>query len=113
MGDNLPDQVAPADLDFGSGVTVQKIVAHTGREITAELDVAADALSGKRDIAFRRAVLPAAFAVYDKIDYIKVSPESAMARLGGGKHPKGFQQFEAFGYNRGVDGKLHTADDVE
>jgi quinohemoprotein amine dehydrogenase len=113
MGDNLPDQVATADLDFGSGVTVQKIVSHTGRDVVAEVDVASDALSGKRDVAFRRAVLPAAFAVYDRIDYIKVSPESAMARLGGGKHPKGFQQFEAFGYHRGADGKVHTADDIE
>jgi quinohemoprotein amine dehydrogenase len=113
MGDNLPDQVAPADLDFGSGVTVGSIVSHNGREITAQIDVAPDALSGKRDVAFRRAVLPAAFAVYDRIDYIRVSPESAMARLGAGKHPKGYQQFEAFGYHRGEDGKMHTADDIE
>jgi quinohemoprotein amine dehydrogenase len=113
IGDSLPDQVTIADLDFGSGVTVDRIVSHTAGEIVAEVSVAQDALSGKRDIAFRRAVLPKAIAVYDRVDYIRVTPETAMARLGSDHHPRGFQQFEAVGYQRGEDGKLHTADDVE
>jgi quinohemoprotein amine dehydrogenase len=75
--------------------------------------VAADTLPGKRDIVFRRAVLPSAISVYDRIDYIKVVPESALARLGSERHPKGYQQFEAVAYQRGADGKPHTADDVE
>lgn len=113
LGDNLPDQIATAELDFGSGVTVNRIVSHNQSEVVAEVSVAPDALSGKRDIAFRRAVLPKAIAVYDKVDYIRVTPESALARLGSDHHPRGFQQFEAIGYQRGEDGKLHTADDVE
>ena len=36
-----------------------------------------------------------------------------MSRLGSEVHPKGYQQFEAVAYQRGADGKLHTADDVE
>lgn len=113
IGDNLPDQLAASDFDFGSGVTLQKVVSHSPTEIVAEVSVAADALSGRRDVAFRRSVLPRAIAVYDRVDYIKVSPDSALARLGSARHPKGFQQFEAIGYQRGADGKLHTADDVE
>jgi quinohemoprotein amine dehydrogenase len=35
-----------------------------------------------------------------------------MARLGGVKFPKQFQQFEAVAYNRGPDGKPQTADDI-
>jgi len=52
---------------------------------------------------------------YDKVDYIKVTPDSALARLGGGSatHIKGYQQFEAIAYANGSDGKPHTADDVE
>ncbi len=88
------------------------ILTHAG-EIVAEVDVAADAVSGKRDVFFRRAVLPNAIAVYDRVDYIKVTPETALARLGSEVHPKGYQQFEAIGYQRGADGKSHTADDVE
>jgi quinohemoprotein amine dehydrogenase len=110
---SLPAQIAPADLDFGTGVTVRRVVSHTATEIVAEVDVAATAVPGKRDIVFRRSVLPAAIAVYDRVDYIKVVPDSALARLGSERHPKGYQQFEAVAYQRGGDGKLHTADDVE
>jgi quinohemoprotein amine dehydrogenase len=113
IAESLPAQIAPADLDFGTGVTVRRIISHTPTEIVAEVDVAADAVSGKRDIAFGRSVLPSAIAVYDRIDYIKVTPDSALAHLGSEKHPKGFQQFDAVAYQRGADGKLHTADDVE
>jgi quinohemoprotein amine dehydrogenase len=113
IAESLPAQVAPSDLDFGTGVTVKRIVSHTPTEIVAEVDVAPDAVSGKRDIAFRRSVLQSAIAVYDRIDYVKVTPDSALAHLGSDVHPKGFQQFEAIAYQRGADGKPHTADDVE
>jgi quinohemoprotein amine dehydrogenase len=113
IGDNLPEQIAASDLDFGSGVTVDNIVSHTPTEVVAEVSVTPGAVCGRRDIALRRAVLPQAIAVYDRVDYIKVTHESALARLGSEHHPKGFQQFEAIGYQRGEDGKLHTADDVE
>jgi quinohemoprotein amine dehydrogenase len=113
IAESLPAQIAPADLDFGTGVTVRRIVSHSATEIVAEVDVAADAVPGKRDIAFGRSVLPSAIAVYDRIDYVKVVPESALARLGSETHPKGYQQFDAVAYQRGADGKSHTADDVE
>lgn len=113
LAESLPAQVAASDLDFGTGVTVKRIVSHSPTEIVAEVDVAKDAVSGKRDISFGRSVLPSAVAVYDRIDYIKVTPDSALAHLGSEKHPKGYQQFEAVAYQRGAAGKLHTADDVE
>src|SRR5271155_4314884 len=37
IGDNLPTQVVPADLDFGTGVTVRRIVSHTASEVIAEV----------------------------------------------------------------------------
>ena len=113
IGDHFPAKVAPSDLDLGRGVTVTHIVSSTAGEIVAEVNVAADALGGKRDVAFGRSVLPNAIAVYDRVDYIKVTPEAGLAHLGSDVHPKGFQQFEAIAYNRGADGKAHTADDVE
>jgi len=113
IGENLPAQVTASDLDLGSGITVRRIVSHTPNDVVAEVDVAADAVPGKRDIAVRRTVLQSAIAVYDRVDYIKVIPESVLARLGSPTHPKGYQQFEAIGYQRGADGKPHTADDVE
>jgi quinohemoprotein amine dehydrogenase len=113
IGDNLPANVAATDLSFGAGVTVQRIVSHNASEVVAELSVASDAIPGKRDVSLGRSVLLGGMAVYDRIDYIKVTPETALAHLGSDRHPKGYQQFEAIGYQRGEDGKPHTADDVE
>ncbi len=113
FGEALPANLAAADLDLGAGLTVKSIVSHSATEIDAEVDVAKDAVAGKRDIAIPGAVMQNAFAVYDKVDYIKVLPETSLARLGSDTHPKGYQQFEAVGYQRGADGKPHTADDVE
>jgi quinohemoprotein amine dehydrogenase len=113
LGANLPAQVTPAELDFGPGVTVKTIVSHTAAEIVATVDVATKAVFGKRDVVLGLSVLPGAFAVYDKVDYIKVLPDTSLSRLGSDVHPKGYQQLEAVGVHRGLDGKLHTADDVE
>src|SRR5208282_4484211 len=111
-GDNFPKLTA-ADIDLGTGVTVKRIVEQTAQQVTVELDVDAKAIVGKRDVAVRRTVAPNAIAVYDTIDYIKVSPDTALSRLGGVNFPKGYQQFEAIAYNRGPDGKPNTPDDVE
>jgi quinohemoprotein amine dehydrogenase len=113
IGDNLPATLAAADLDLGAGVKVNKIVSHSKTELVADVDVAADAVSGKRDAGLGRSILQNAFAVYHRVDYIKVTPSTALAHLGSDVHPKGFQQFEAVAFENGVDGKPHTADDVE
>jgi len=114
LGDSLPARLTASSVDFGSGVTVRRVVASSAQEVIAEVDVAANAISGKRDIAIGSAVLPNAIAVFDKVDYIRVLPETPLARLGGGsQHPKGYQQFEARAYNRGADNKPNTADDVD
>jgi quinohemoprotein amine dehydrogenase len=114
LGDSLPAQIAASELDFGSGVTVRRIVSRTAQEVVAEVDVASNAIPGRRDIALGAAILPNAIAVYDRVDYIKVLPETGISRLGGAsQHPKGYQQFEVMAYNRGVDNKVNTADDIE
>jgi quinohemoprotein amine dehydrogenase len=114
VGESLPNQIVSADVDLGSGITVRNIVSHTSHEVVAEVDVAANAISGRRDVVVGRATLPNAIAVYDKVDYIKVLPENSLGRLGGGsQHQKGYQQFEAMAYNRGADDKPNTADDIE
>lgn len=111
-GDQFPAEIEPADLNFGPGVTVRGIVSSSPSEIVAALDVAADSPLGKRDVSFRGSSLPGAMAIYDRIDYLKVTPDSTVAAFGDRTHPKGYQQFEAVGYQRGPDGRSHTADDV-
>ena len=113
IAESLPAQDCPRGSGLRNRCHGETHCFCTPTEIVAEVDVAADAVSGKRDIAFRRSVLQSAIAVYDRIDYIKVTPDSALAHLGSQPHPKGYQQFEAVAFQRGADGKPHTADDVE
>jgi len=112
FGGNLPTDVKIEDLDFGPGIKVKRIISAASDAISVEVEVAEGAALGKRDIAVRRSFATGAVTVYDKIDYIKVNPDSALARLGGVKFPKGLQQFEAVAYNRGPDNKPQTADDL-
>jgi quinohemoprotein amine dehydrogenase len=88
-------------------------VSASADEIVLSVDVASDATVGAHDVAIGGAVLEKALPIYKKVDYIKVTPETSLARLGGSeKHPKGYLQFEAIGYDKGADGKAGTADDV-
>jgi quinohemoprotein amine dehydrogenase len=113
FGDRFPSTVKLSYLSMGPGITLRKILSSTTSEIDAEVSVAADAIPGKRDIVFQSSTLPGALAIYDRVDYIKVTPESSMAAFGAEGYPRGFQQFEAVGYQRGLDGRAHTPDDLD
>jgi quinohemoprotein amine dehydrogenase len=113
IGDRFPAQVTPADITLGSGVTVRRILSSTPGEIVAEVDVAAGAAPGQRNAAFRSSPLARAIAVYDRVDYVKVIPESSLATFASQDYAQGVQPFEARGFQRGADGKPHTGDDLE
>jgi quinohemoprotein amine dehydrogenase len=111
-GAQFPDALTPKDLDFGRGITVTRIVNATPQMILAEVTVAADAAPGVRDVFVAGASQRGAVAVYDRVDYIKVTPAWNMARVGGIVFPKMLAQFEAVAYHHGPDGKPDTKDDV-
>jgi quinohemoprotein amine dehydrogenase len=113
LGDRFPAEVTPADVRLGTGVTVRRVVSSTPDEIVAEVEVGADAFTGKRDVGFRSSTVQRAVAIYDRVDYLKVMPESSLATYGSQTDSGGFQQFEAIGYQRGPDDRQHTADDLE
>lgn len=112
IGHNMSASLSASDIDLGAGVTATKIVSARPEELVVTADVAASAPSGQRDVAIGGAVLEKAYPVYNKIDYIKVTPETAVSRLGGIKFPKGYAQFEAIGFENGMDGKQGTPDDI-
>lgn len=112
LGDAFPAGLTPHDIDLGRGLTVTKIASASPSELVVTVDAAADVPAGLRDVTVGSAVLSAALPVWHKVAYIAVSPDSALARLGGAAHPAGYGQFEAWGYDAGPDGKPHTADDV-
>jgi quinohemoprotein amine dehydrogenase len=112
FGASLPASVKPEDIGAGQGVKVSRIVSARPDEIVVELDVAATAPIGVRDLSIAGTVKPSALVVYDKIDGLKVTPQAGMARVGGAVFPKQLQQFEAIGVHNGPDGKPGTDDDV-
>lgn len=114
FGDQFPTGLTAADVDLGAGITVKGIASQSRTKIVIDVEVAAKAALGPRDLAIKRTVAEGALAVYDTVDYIKTSTDTAIARLGGGStvFTKGYKQFEAIGYNRGLDGKPNTPDDI-
>jgi quinohemoprotein amine dehydrogenase len=110
FGANL--DAAGGDLDLGAGVTVQAIESRTSESMSVRLAVATDARVGLRDLYAGGSVLEGAVVVHDGVDRIEVTPLTGMARAGGANFPKGFQTFEAIGYDDGLDGEPETDDDL-
>jgi quinohemoprotein amine dehydrogenase len=112
-GTNLPTPLQPSAVDLGPGITLTQIVSATRDVATLTLDVDSDAGVGARDLVIRGASRPRAFTVYDRVDRIKVTPEWAMARVGGIVFPKMMAQFEARAFHNGPDNRPETSDDVD
>jgi quinohemoprotein amine dehydrogenase len=113
FGANLPADVKAEDLGLGRGVKVTRVASAKPDAIAIEVDVAADAPIGARDLSIAGMARPAALVVFDHIDRVKVTPLSGMARVGGAVFPKQLQQFDAVGVNNGPDGKPDTPDDLD
>jgi quinohemoprotein amine dehydrogenase len=113
FGANLPTRVAPADLNFGPGITVDRVVSAASDRLVVVLSVTGAATPGRRAVFLAGATGDASIAVYQSIDFIKVLPQAGLARVGGANFPKQFQAFEAAAYAYGPDGKPNTKDDIE
>ena len=113
FGVNLPARLAPADINFGPGVTVDRVVSAAPDRLTVAVSVATGATPGRRSVFVGGATGDISIAVYDTIDFVKVLPQAGLARVGGGNFPKQFQQFEASAFANGPDGKPNTKDDID
>jgi quinohemoprotein amine dehydrogenase len=113
FGANLPRSVAPTAIDFGPGVTVERVVRTTPDSVTVRVNVDSNAAVGQRDLFAAGASLREGAVIYSQINRIKVTPLAGMARVGGIVFPKQLQQFDAVAYYNGPDGRSDTADDLE
>lgn len=111
-GANFPADMKTADFDLGTGISAKRVVRQSPTVATLEVQVNPNLPNGVRDISLKRSTVERAFAVYDKIAYIKILPDASMARLGGTIAAKQYAQFEAVAYATGPDGKKETADDI-
>jgi len=112
FGANFAKAVAANAVDFGPGVTVTRVVRNSADQIVVRVNVDSAASIGARDLFVSGAALKDAVVAYEKIDRIRVTPNSNMARVGGVQFPKQFARFEAVGIANGADGKPDTADDI-
>ena len=112
-GDAFPAGLTAGDVDLGPGVKVTRIVDQQPGVVTVTASVSPGATPGTRMVAVKNASLPAAYAVYDHIDFLKVTPTTSIAHLGGNPHPKGYVQFETVAFSNGPDGKPNTDDDID
>lgn len=113
-GRNLAGLTAAADaVDFGPGVSVLEVTGTTGDWLDVRVRVAPDAPVGRRDLVLGETVAVDALAVYDEVHRIEVTPEAGMARVGGVRFPRQFQQFEARAWHDGPDGEPATGDDLD
>jgi quinohemoprotein amine dehydrogenase len=113
FGANLPKNVAATGIDFGPGVTIERVVRSTADSITVRVNVDSTASVGKRDLYAAGVSLRDGAVVFDQISRIKVVPLAGLARVGGNVFPKQLQQFDAIAYFNGPDGKPDTDDDLE
>lgn len=104
---------ADAGVDFGPGVEVVGVEPRGAGAYEVTVSVGDDATSGARDLFAFGALTPEAIVVHDGVDRIEVTPRTGMARVGGAAFPKGYEIFEAIGWNDGPDGEEGTADDLE
>jgi hypothetical protein len=83
------------------------------RQLRITVDVAAGAELTTRTIAYGSEPGSATLQLYDTVDYVRITPLQGLARVGGARHPKQLERFEAFAVYRGPDGKPYTPDDVD
>ena len=112
-GQRFPADLKSDDFDLGAGVKVTKVASVTPGLASVVVDVDPKVFSGRRKIAVRGHTVPDAFSVYDHIEYIKITAETALAHVGGTVGKKGYVQFEAHAFANGGDGLPNTADDVD
>ena len=112
-GMNLSPQTRPGAFDLGPGIEVLRIVETTSDRVDLEVRVDAAAAVGGRDLFLDQAALPDALTVYDAVHRVAVTPQAGMARVGGVRFPKQYQQFEARAFHDGPDGESDTEDDLD
>jgi quinohemoprotein amine dehydrogenase len=105
FGMNLPANISADAIGVGDGLKVQSVSQSGDNTVVAEIVADADAKAGPRSIKIAGVEGEEPFYLYKTVDYISITPERGYGRPGGIRGPKVNQQFEAFGFTHGPDGK--------
>ncbi|KEA63923.1 Quinohemoprotein amine dehydrogenase alpha subunit [Marinobacterium lacunae] len=98
-------------IDLGPGVKVEKVLDRSDDRI--HLMARATGEEGVQSVQVGAAELASGLAVYGELARVEVTPQNAVARIGGlSKMPKVRVAYRAVGYSAGADGKPGTEDDL-
>ncbi len=99
-------------VQLGPGLTVKRVIQTSPEQVSVEVQAGTDGPSGRQAVAVGTTRAAAALTVYKAIDTLRVEPEFAIARIGGGAIAPVEAQLQAVGYLNGPDGQPATADDI-
>ena len=112
-GEAFPAVLQPGDFFVGTGLTITGVERQSDRRAVLVVEATAGTELGPRSVAFGSDPGTAQVVLYDTVDYVRIRPLQGLARIGGAKHPKQLERYEAFAMHRGADSKPYTDDDVD
>ena len=112
-GEALPAEPKASDFFIGEGLTITAVERRSDRHVTLVLDAKIGTELGPRLVAFGSDPGTQTLQLYDTVDYVRIRPLQGLARVGGLKHPRQVERFEAYAVYRGPDEKPFTEDDVD
>jgi quinohemoprotein amine dehydrogenase len=100
------------NLDFGAGISVESVNDGGNGSLRLQVSVMNDADLGARDVYSLGSIAEGAIVIHDGVDRVGITPKTGLAHAGGIVIPKGYQTFDAVGYNNGPDNEPNTNDDL-
>jgi quinohemoprotein amine dehydrogenase len=103
------------EVKISNNIKVLKTIKHNDNEIILEVETDKNIKPSQSNIHVGNKVFKNSITLYDNVDYLKVTPEYGIARIGGERNDKilkQFSTFEAIGFTNGIDGKKGTEDDI-
>ncbi len=94
------------------GISVTRVLSQTSDEIRLLVDADENLRPKRYSVAVGSSEMSNALAIFDRIARLEISPNYAVARVGGdGPIPKVHASFRAQAHSAGGDGELNTDDD--
>lgn len=106
-------KVSVPDISCNDASIRVKAVKAEADRVVVSLLVPKQPKAGKRILRVKGFQGTAELNIAPDIQFLKVLPDPALARIGGGSVPAEGVQFETRGYHPGPDGKRFTADDLD
>ena len=102
------------DVSLGNGIKIGRVVSRSADQVVVRATAPAGAAAGVQSVKVGSAVATDAFAVYQRLARVEVTPGNSVSRVGGNGSPipKVEATYRAVGFDAGKDGVPGNQDDV-